>query len=156
VSLIVFQAPLTSSISVLHRVTQPWSLINPRKISHGNCEISTGKKKKSTCATKGPSQKSPQHLLKVAVCRQQLPAAAPAAKRTPNPAFMKGADVEPRAGRRVVTSPAAHRDRQTTVGLHQGGAIGLQDATNKRNINADAKLKAVFGKPQSPCSKWLA
>ena len=27
-------------------------------------------------------------------------------------------------------------------------AHGLQDATNKRNINADAKLKAVFGKPQ--------
>ena len=27
-------------------------------------------------------------------------------------------------------------------------ANGLQYATNKRNINADAKLKAVFGKPQ--------
>jgi hypothetical protein len=25
---------------------------------------------------------------------------------------------------------------------------GLQDATNKRNINADDKLKGVFGKPQ--------
>ena len=24
----------------------------------------------------------------------------------------------------------------------------LQDAVNRRNINADAKLKAVFGKPQ--------
>jgi DNA topoisomerase III len=27
-------------------------------------------------------------------------------------------------------------------------ANGLQDATNKRNINADAKLAPVFGKPQ--------
>jgi DNA topoisomerase-3 len=27
-------------------------------------------------------------------------------------------------------------------------ANGLQDATNKRNINADAKLEPVFGKPQ--------
>ena len=27
-------------------------------------------------------------------------------------------------------------------------ANGLQDATNKRNINADEKLLAVFGKPQ--------
>jgi DNA topoisomerase-3 len=27
-------------------------------------------------------------------------------------------------------------------------ANGLQDATNKRAINADAKLEAVFGKPQ--------
>ena len=27
-------------------------------------------------------------------------------------------------------------------------ANGLQDAANKRNINADAKLLAVFGKPQ--------
>ena len=27
-------------------------------------------------------------------------------------------------------------------------AHGLQDATNKRAINADDKLKAVFGKPQ--------
>ena len=27
-------------------------------------------------------------------------------------------------------------------------ANGLQDATNKRAINADAKLLAVFGKPQ--------
>jgi len=27
-------------------------------------------------------------------------------------------------------------------------AENLQDASNKRNINADAKLLAVFGKPQ--------
>jgi DNA topoisomerase-3 len=27
-------------------------------------------------------------------------------------------------------------------------ANGLQDAANKRNINADAKLEPVFGKPQ--------
>jgi chromatin remodeling complex protein RSC6 len=27
-------------------------------------------------------------------------------------------------------------------------AHNLQDATDKRKINADAKLKAIFGKPQ--------
>ena len=32
------------------------------------------------------------------------------------------------------------------MGLHQ--ANNLQDAANKRNINADAKLKELFGKPQ--------
>jgi chromatin remodeling complex protein RSC6 len=29
----------------------------------------------------------------------------------------------------------------------------LQDPANKRNINADAKLKPIFGRTRSPCSR---
>jgi len=35
-------------------------------------------------------------------------------------------------------------------------AQGLQDAQNKRAINADAKLKRCSARPRSPCSSWPA
>jgi hypothetical protein len=56
--------------------------------------------------------------------------AAPAKKRTPNAAFIK---------------PLTEIISKLWVYIK---ANKLQDATNKRMINADAKLKEVFGKPQ--------
>ena len=61
---------------------------------------------------------------------------APAKKRTVNAAFMKA--LTPSSALTEVVSKM-----WTYIKKH-----GLQDAANKRNINADAKLKEIFGKAQ--------
>jgi chromatin remodeling complex protein RSC6 len=82
-----------------------------------------------------------------AAAKTAKPAAAPAAKRTPNPAFMKALTLSPELAAVLGDKPLPRTEivKQLWVYIK---AHGLQDATNKRNINADAKLKAVFGKPQ--------
>ena len=78
---------------------------------------------------------------------KKVAAAAPAAKRTPNAAFMKALTLSPELAAVLGNTPLPRTEivKQLWVYIK---AHGLQDATNKRNINADAKLKAVFGKPQ--------
>ncbi|WP_296507399.1 SWIB/MDM2 domain-containing protein [Rhodoferax sp.] len=72
---------------------------------------------------------------------------APAKKRTVNAAFMKA--LTPSAALAAVVGAAALPRTEvvsklwTYIKKH-----GLQDAANKRNINADAKLKEIFGKAQ--------
>jgi chromatin remodeling complex protein RSC6 len=72
---------------------------------------------------------------------------APAKKRTPNAAFMKA--LTPSAALAAVIGHAAVPRTEvvskmwTYIKKH-----GLQDKVNKRNINADDKLRAVFGKAQ--------
>jgi upstream activation factor subunit UAF30 len=72
-------------------------------------------------------------------------AAAPKAKRKPNPAFMK--PLTPTATLAAVIGAGSMPRTQVVKKLwdyikkHK-----LQDAANKRMINADEKLKAVFGK----------
>jgi upstream activation factor subunit UAF30 len=74
-------------------------------------------------------------------------AAAPAKKRTPNAAFMK--PLSPSAALAAVIGNAAAPRTEVVKKLwdyikkHK-----LQDAANKRMINADAKLKELFGKAQ--------
>ena len=74
-------------------------------------------------------------------------AAAPAKKRTPNAAFMKALTPSP-ALAAVVGSAPLPRTEIISKPWAYIKANNLQDATNKRNINADAKLKELFGKPQ--------
>ncbi len=73
--------------------------------------------------------------------------AAPAAKRTVNSAFMKA--LTPSAALAAIVGakalPRTEVVKQMWVYIK---ANKLQDAINKRMINADAKLKAVFGKAQ--------
>jgi chromatin remodeling complex protein RSC6 len=69
------------------------------------------------------------------------------AKRAANPAFMKA--MKPSAALAAVIG--AEPQPRTEVTKKLWAYIkehNLQDAANKRNINADAKLLAVFGKPQ--------
>ena len=67
-----------------------------------------------------------------------------AAKRKPNAAFMK--PVQPSAAlSEVVGSKAIPRTEVTKKLWAYIKKNGLQDKKNKRNINADAKLKVVFG-----------
>ena len=100
-------------------------------------------------AKKAPAKKAAP-AKKVASAKAPAPAkkaAVPAKKRAVNAAFMK--PLTPSAALAAVVG-AAHLPRTevvsklwTYIKKHK-----LQDAANKRNINADDKLKAVFGKAQ--------
>jgi len=74
-------------------------------------------------------------------------AAAPAKKRTPNAAFMKALTPSPALAAVVGSAPLPRTEIISKLWVYIK-ANNLQDATNKRNINADAKLKELFGKPQ--------
>lgn len=71
-------------------------------------------------------------------------AKAPKAKRKPNPAFMKPLTASP-----VLMEVVGNKPLPRTEVVKKLWAYikknNLQDAKNRRNINADAKLKAVFG-----------
>ena len=70
---------------------------------------------------------------------------APGAKRAVNAAFMKALTPSP-ALAAIVGSDALPRTEVVKQMWVYIKANHLQDATNKRLINADAKLKEVFGK----------
>lgn len=72
---------------------------------------------------------------------------APAAKRTPNAAFLKPLTPSP-ALAAVIGAGALPRTEVTKKVWEYIKQHNLQDAANKRNINADAKLKPIFGKDQ--------
>ena len=74
-------------------------------------------------------------------------AAPAAAKRTPNAAFMK--PMTPSATlAAIVGAKPLPRTEVTKKVWEYIKKNKLQDATNKRMINADAKLKEIFKKPQ--------
>ena len=75
-------------------------------------------------------------------------AAAPAKKRTPNAAFMKA--LTPSAAlAAIVGSNPLPRTEVTKKVWEYIKKNKLQDAVNKRMINADAKLKEIFKKAQA-------
>ena len=75
---------------------------------------------------------------------KKAPAKKPAAKRKPNAAFMK--PVQPSATlAAVVGSTPMPRTEVTSKLWAYIKKNNLQDKVNRRNINADDKLKAVFG-----------
>lgn len=74
-------------------------------------------------------------------------AAAPAKKRTPNAAFMKAMTPSATLAAIVGSSPLP-RTEVTKKVWEYIKKNQLQDAANKRMINADAKLTGIFQKPQ--------
>ena len=72
---------------------------------------------------------------------------APAKKRTPNAAFMKALTLSPALAAVVGDKPLPRTEIVSKLWVYIKSK-GLQDKVNKRMINADEKLKAVFGKPQ--------
>lgn len=91
--------------------------------------------------------------IKKAVAKKPAPkktvAKKPAAKkakgkRAPNPAFMKAMNISP-ALAKVVGSKPLPRTEVVKKLLEYIKKNKLQDSANKRNINADANLKDVFG-----------
>ena len=75
------------------------------------------------------------------------PKKAPAAKRAPNAAFMKPMTLSADLAAVIGAAPIP-RTEVTKKIWEYIKKNNLQDAANKRNINADAKLKVIFGKDQ--------
>lgn len=73
--------------------------------------------------------------------------AAPAKKRTPNAAFMKPLTPSPALAAVVGATPLPRTEIISKLWVYIK-AHKLQDAANKRNINADSKLKEIFKKAQ--------
>jgi upstream activation factor subunit UAF30 len=84
---------------------------------------------KKAAAKKAPAKKAP---------------AKKAVKRTPNAAFMKALTPSSDLAAVVGQSPLPRTEVVKKLWLYIK-KHGLQDAKNRRNINADDKLKAVFG-----------
>ncbi len=94
--------------------------------------------KKAPAAKAAPAKAAPT---------KAAPAKAAPAKRTPNAAFMK--PMTPSATlAAVIGSKPMPRTEVTKKVWEYIKKNKLQDATNKRMINADAKLKEIFKKPQ--------
>jgi len=74
-------------------------------------------------------------------------AAAPAKKRTPNPAFMKALTPSAALAAVVGATPLPRTEVVSKMWVYIK-KHNLQDSVNRRAINADDKLKAVFGKAQ--------
>lgn len=109
-------------------------------------------------ATKAPAKKAAPE--KTVAAKKAAPAkeaataklaakkdAAPAKKRTPNPAFMKALTLSPELSAVVGDKPLPRTEIVSKLWVYIK-ANNLQDQANKRMINADKKLLAVFGKPQ--------
>lgn len=90
---------------------------------------------------KKPAKKAAKKPVKKAAKK-----AAPKKKtaRKPNPAFMVPLTPSPALGEVVGTKPLPRTEiiKKIWVYIKKNG---LQDKTNRRMINADAKLKTVFG-----------
>ena len=71
-------------------------------------------------------------------------AAKKAAKRTPNAAFMKALTVSPQLAAVIGDKPVPRTEVVKKLWAYIK-KNGLQDAKNRRMINADDKLKPVFG-----------
>jgi upstream activation factor subunit UAF30 len=100
--------------------------------------------KKAAPAKKVAAKKAPA---KKVVAKKAPAKKAPAKKRTPNAAFMKPLTLSP-ALSAVVGAAALPRTEIVRKLWVYIKAKGLQDKINKRMVNADEKLRAVFGKAQ--------
>ena len=99
------------------------------------------KKRKKATKKKATKKKATKKAAKKATKK----ATKKKTKRKPNPAFMKPLKPSAALAAVVGTSPLP----RTQVVKKLWAYIkkhNLQDAKNRRNINADAKLKGVFGK----------
>ncbi len=103
---------------------------------------------KKPVAKKAPAKKvtakkaAPKKAAKKTVAKK-----APAKKRTPNAAFMKPLTPSPELAAVVGSSPLPRTAVVSKLWIYIK-KHNLQDKSNKRNINADDKLRAVFGKAQ--------
>lgn len=104
---------------------------------------------KKVVAKKAPAKKvvAKKAPAKKVVAKKAPAKKAPAKKRTPNAAFMKPLTLSP-ALSAVVGAAALPRTEIVRKLWVYIKAKGLQDKVNKRMVNADEKLRAVFGKAQ--------
>jgi upstream activation factor subunit UAF30 len=101
-----------------------------------------GKKAAKKPAARKPAAKKP--MKKAAAKKPMAKAKKPAAKRKPNAAFMKPMTISSTLAAVIGSNPMP----RTEVTSKLWGYIkknNLQDKTNRRMINADDKLREVFG-----------
>jgi len=79
--------------------------------------------------------------------RNMATTSKPATVRKPNAAFMKPLTPSPELAA-VIGPDAVPRTEVTKKIWEYIKKHNLQDASNRRNINADAKLRPIFGKDQ--------
>jgi chromatin remodeling complex protein RSC6 len=100
---------------------------------------------------KAPAKKAVKKAVKKAAPKKAAKKAAPkkpAKKRTPNPAFMKAMTPDESLGAVVGTQPMPRTEITKNIWAYIK-KNGLQDAKQRRMINADEKLQKVFdGKKQ--------
>ena len=96
---------------------------------------------RKTAATKTAAKKAAP--AKSAVTKKAAPRKTSAKPKTPAAGFNPSPALAAVIGPEAVSRPQVVKKLWDYI-----KANNLQDATNKRNINADAKLLAVFGKPQ--------
>jgi upstream activation factor subunit UAF30 len=100
-------------------------------------------------AKKKAAKKGAKKAVKKAVVRRKIvkKVAKKKAARKPNAAFMKA--VKPSASLAVIVGAASLPRTEVTKKLWAYiKRKGLQDSKNRRNINADAALRAIFKKDQ--------
>ena len=97
---------------------------------------------KKSSAKKGAAKKG--GAKKAAKSGAKKGGAKKAAKRTPNAAFMKAMNPSPQLGAVVGTAPLPRTEVTKKLWAYIKRK-GLQDAKNRRNINADENLKPIFG-----------
>ena len=101
------------------------------------------KKPAKKAAAKKPAAKKPA-AKKAAPAKKKPAAKKPAAKRKPNAAFMK--PMTPSANLAAVVGPSPLPRTEVTKKIWDYIKKNkLQDPVNKRQINADERLRAVFG-----------
>jgi chromatin remodeling complex protein RSC6 len=98
-------------------------------------------------AAKKAAAKKPAARAASKTAAKKAPAKKAAAKRKPNAAFMKELKPSP-ALAAVIGDRPMPRTEVTKKLWDYIKKYNLQDSTNRRMINADDKLKAVFGKGQ--------
>jgi upstream activation factor subunit UAF30 len=106
---------------------------------------------KKGAAKKAPAKKAPAKKAaakkggaKKAAKPAKKAAKKSGAKRTPNAAFMKPMTPSPQLGMVVGTAPLPRTEVTKKLWAYIKRK-GLQDAKNRRQINADDNLKPVFG-----------
>ncbi|HOP08314.1 MAG TPA: SWIB/MDM2 domain-containing protein [candidate division Zixibacteria bacterium] len=103
---------------------------------------------KKKAAAKKPAAKKAAPKKKAAAKKPAAKKAAPkkktASKRKPNPAFMRPMELSADLGA-IVGTKAIPRTEVTKKLWEYIKKNGLQDTANKRMINADEKLKKIFG-----------
>ena len=100
--------------------------------------------KKAKKAAKATKKAAPKKAAKPA--KKAAPKKA-ATKRKPNAAFMKALTPSTQLSAVVGSTPLARTEVVKKLWAYIK-KNGLQDAKNRRNINADEKLKPIFGKNQ--------
>jgi chromatin remodeling complex protein RSC6 len=121
--------------------------------------MSMATKKAKKAAKKAPAKKAPAKKVAKKAAKKAAPkkaaakkvakkAAKPKVKRKPNAAFMKPLTPSATLAAIIGSAPMPRTEVTSKIWAYIK-KNKLQDAVNRRMINADDKLKALFGKAQA-------